>query len=188
MAAVLLRSFIIWSTEVSESGAMSAKVRLMNPQDIERVLHWRNHPDVRQFMYTRQEIGLKEHTRWFECASRDASRQLLIFEWAGEPLGFINLHAKSPGGVAEWGFYVAPGAPKGVGRRLGEAALQHAFSQANLHKVSGQALAYNERSLRFHRNLGFKQEGVLRDQHFDGQRYHDVVCFGLLAAEWAAHT
>jgi len=32
--------------------------------------------------------------------------------------------------------------------------------------------------------LGFQREGVLRQQHFDGQQYHDVVCFGLLANEW----
>jgi UDP-4-amino-4,6-dideoxy-N-acetyl-beta-L-altrosamine N-acetyltransferase len=53
-----------------------------------------------------------------------------------------------------------------------------------LHKLCGQALAFNERSIRFHQNLGFRREGVLRQQHFDGEQYHDVVCFGLLASEW----
>ena len=27
-------------------------------------------------------------------------------------------------------------------------------------------------------------KGVLRQQHFDGNRYHDIVCFGLLKHEW----
>jgi UDP-4-amino-4,6-dideoxy-N-acetyl-beta-L-altrosamine N-acetyltransferase len=156
----------------------------MSQSDLEQVLAWRNDPEVRRYMYTQHEISLDEHTRWFERASQDASRHLLVFESDGVPLGFINIHQNTTDGVADWGFYAAPDAPKGTGRRLGQAVQHYVFVQAGLHKLCGQALAYNERSIRFHQNLGFQQEGILREQHFDGQNYHDVVCFGLLASEW----
>lgn len=159
----------------------------MTDDDLERVLGWRNHPEVRRYMYTQHEIGLDEHRRWFERAAQDPARHLLVFEGDGVPRGFVNLHLIASGGVADWGFYVAPDAPRGTGRLLGRTALQYAFAQAGLHKVCGQALAYNDRSIRFHLNQGFRQEGLLREQHFDGQRYHDVVCFGLLASEWPAN-
>lgn len=159
----------------------------MTNQDLDRVLAWRNHEDVRRYMYTQHEIGLEEHTRWFERASQDAGRHLLVFESDAVSLGFINFHQIAPGGVADWGFYAAPDAPKGTGRHLGQAALRYAFAQAGWHKLCGQALAYNENSIRFHQKLGFQQEGILREQHFNGQRYHDVVCFGLLASEWQAN-
>ncbi|HCJ28764.1 MAG TPA: UDP-4-amino-4,6-dideoxy-N-acetyl-beta-L-altrosamine N-acetyltransferase [Pseudomonas sp.] len=152
--------------------------------DLERVLAWRNHPEVRRYMYTQHEIPLDEHTRWFDKASKNPERHLLVYERASTPLGFINIHQIAPGGIGDWGFYAAPDAPKGTGRLLGQAALQYAFIEAGLHKICGQALAYNERSIRFHRSLGFLQEGLLRHQHFDGQHHHDVVCFGLLANEW----
>lgn len=155
--------------------------------DLERVLAWRNHQDVRRYMYTQHEISLEEHTLWFERACKDDSRHLLVFEADVVPLGFINIQQITTGGVAEWGFYTAPDAPKGTGRHMGQAALIYAFSTAGLHKVCGQALSYNERSIRFHQTLGFQQEGVLREQHFDGQHYHDVVCFGLLGCEWRAN-
>jgi RimJ/RimL family protein N-acetyltransferase len=45
-------------------------------------------------------------------------------------------------------------------------------------------LAYNARSIQFHKTLGFQQEAILRDQHFDGERYHHVIGFGLLGHEW----
>lgn len=160
------------------------RLRPMISGDLEQVLAWRNHEDVRRYMYTQHEIALHEHTQWFKRASKDANRHLLIFENDGVPLGFINIHRIAPGGIADWGFYAAPDAPKGTGRVLGQATLHYAFSQIGLHKLCGQALAYNERSIMFHQNLGFQQEGVLREQHFDGQAYHDVVCFGLLAREW----
>lgn len=163
-------------------------LRRMTGDDLERVLAWRNHPDVRQYMYTQHEIGLAEHTRWFERASQDPRKHLLIFEQGGTPLGFVNFSLTSTPGVADWGFYAAPHAPKGRGRQLGHSALSHAFGEISLHKVCGQALAYNERSIRFHTSLGFRQEGILRDQHFDGRSYHDVACFGLLASEWPAST
>lgn len=164
--------------------SVQQRVRPMAQEDLEQVLAWRNHADVRRYMYTQHEISLAEHTRWYERASQDSSRHLLIFENNAMPLGFINFHQVALGGVADWGFYIAPDAPKGTGRQLGNAALHHAFTCVDLHKLCGQALAYNERSIRFHLSLGFQQEGILREQHFDGQNYHDVVCFGLLATEW----
>jgi RimJ/RimL family protein N-acetyltransferase len=96
----------------------------------------------------------------------------------------VNFNESENGGIAEWGFYVAPYALKGTGRQLGHAALSYAFNQVKFHKVNGQALAYNERSIHFHKSLGFEQEGILRDQHFDGECYHNVICFGMLFPEW----
>lgn len=166
------------------SESAPAGVRPMQIGDLEQVLSWRNHPEVRRYMYTRHEILLEEHAQWFERVSKDPERHLLVFEIDGNPHGFINIHQIASGGIADWGFYAAPDTAKGTGRALGQAALRYAFEVAGLHKLCGEALAFNERSICFHLKLGFQREGVLRQQHFDGQRYHDVVCFGLLASDW----
>ena len=167
-----------------ESTKVHSLIRPMIYADLERVLAWRNHPDVRRYMYTQHEITLAEHRRWFDRTLLDPKKHLLIFEANYQPLGYVSLSETGSGGVADWGFYAAPDAPKGSGRQLGRAALNYAFTQLKLHKVCGQALAYNERSIQFHQSLGFQQEGILRDQHFDGERYHHVNCFGLLCIEW----
>ena len=161
-----------------------AGVRPMVHTDMERVLAWRNHLEVRRYMYTQHEITPDEHQRWFERARQDPHKHLLIFEAENQALGFVSFSELGSGGVADWGFYTAPDAPKGSGRELGRSALDHAFNDIKLHKVCGQAIAYNERSIRFHQSLGFQQEGALRDQRFDGERYHNVICFGLLSHEW----
>lgn len=159
-------------------------IRRMTQSDLQLVLDWRNHPDVRRYMYTQHEISLEEHRRWFENSAKNSSRHLLIFELNGAPQGFINFNLLSAGGVADWGFYAAPAAPKGSGRQMGYAALNYAFFELKFHKICGQALAYNSRSINFHRSLGFQQEGLLRDQYFDGEQYQSVMCFGLLRHEW----
>jgi len=161
-----------------------SQVRPMVNKDLEQILEWRNHESIRRFMYTQHEISLEEHRNWFERASQDKNHHLLVFEIQGKSLGFVNIHEISKGGIADWGFYVAPDAPKGTGSQLGCAVLEYAFHTHKFHKLVGQVLAYNESSINFHEKLGFQQEGILREQYFDGQIYHHIICFGLLATEW----
>jgi UDP-4-amino-4,6-dideoxy-N-acetyl-beta-L-altrosamine N-acetyltransferase len=161
-----------------------SRVRPMAQADLELVFTWRNHLDVRRNMYTKHEISFEEHRDWFERTQYDPRKHLLIYEANHMPLGFVSFTELKSSRVAEWGYYAAPDAPKGTGRALGRAALDYAFYEITLHKVCGQALAFNERSIRLHQSFGFEQEGVLRDQHFDGEHYHHVICFGLLRNKW----
>lgn len=156
----------------------------MVESDLEIVLAWRNHPEVRRYMCTQHEISAADHARWFAEAMQNPKRRLLIFEVETTLLGFISIHQIANGGIADWGFYAAPNSPKGTGRALGQATLQYAFETVGFRKLCGQVLAFNERSIHLHLALGFQREGTLRQQHFDGQQYHDVICLGLLASEF----
>jgi UDP-4-amino-4,6-dideoxy-N-acetyl-beta-L-altrosamine N-acetyltransferase len=159
-------------------------IRTVTEKDLPMLLAWRNHPEVRQFMFTHHEISREEHLKWYASASQDTRRQLLIVQEADTAIGYVQFNHVTSGGISDWGFYKCPDAPKGSGNKLGQMALTHAFSTLQLHKVCGQAIETNEASVAFHRHLGFQQEGILRDQHHDNGQYHSVVCFGLLASEW----
>ena len=158
----------------------------LHADDLATVRAWRNHPELRRHMFSTHEITEAEHQQWFSRQQADAGRRLWLWRSGGQPLGFVHFSGVAPGGVAEWGFYAAPGAPRGTGSALGRAALERAFATEQLHKVCGQVLAANTASLAFHRRMGFAEEGVLRQQHRspDGAHYHDVHCFGLLRADW----
>lgn len=162
----------------------SGRLREMVEQDLSTVLQWRNHPDVRQFMYTQHVIAPEEHARWFAKNVVEPGTSLLIYEREGVPRGFVNISATRSASVADWGFYLAPDSGPGTGAALGAATLEYAFARLKLHKLCGEVIGYNARSIRFHERLGFSREGVLRDQYFDGEKYHNVIRFGLLAAEW----
>lgn len=139
---------------------------------------------MRRFMYSTHEISLEEHCKWFERTLRNPDIHLKIFEIQGEALGFVNISKTRCPQIADWGFYISPEAPKGTGGALGDETLRFAFKELKLHKLCGQALEFNERSIAFHKRLGFIEEGRLREQHFDGTYYYDVVCLGLLAKDW----
>lgn len=164
------------------------QIRSMDEEDLSIVLAWRNHPEVRRFMFTQHEISLAEHTQWFKRVVQDNTRRLLIVQEQGCPIGYVQFSNVEPGGVADWGFYARPDASKGAGRKLGILALDHAFGQLELHKVCGQAIETNHASIRFHERLGFKREAVLRNQKRMNDQYQTLICFGLLAHEWQAHT
>ena len=165
---------------------MNTIVRPMCSDDLERVLAWRNHPEVRSYMYTHHRIAMEEHIRWFRNSEQNESHHPMIFELDGVPLGFVNLTESVKGHIADWGFYLAPEVPRGTGPLLGKAALDYAFDQLGLHKICGQALDFNVRSIRFHLAMGFQLEGTLRDQYFDDPHYHPIIHFGLLQSEWHA--
>lgn len=169
---------------MNDSLAAASRLRDMTALDLPLVLAWRNHPDVRRWMLSRQLITPDEHQRWFEHCLETGTKRLLIFERAGTPSGFLSLTRPEAGGISEWGFYTAPGAPAGTGTALAMAAIEYAFRALLLHKLVGRTLGENHRSIHCHLKWGFHREGTLRAEHFDGERYHDVVCFGLLREEW----
>jgi UDP-4-amino-4,6-dideoxy-N-acetyl-beta-L-altrosamine N-acetyltransferase len=159
-------------------------IRALTEDDLPMVLDWRNHPAVRGYMLTQHEISLDEHRNWFARVKEDKTRQQLIVLDGADPLGFVQFNSVCQGGIADWGFYARPDAPKGSGTKLGQAALAYAFSKLGLHKVCGQAIESNVASIAFHQKLGFAEEGRLREQERIATQYHTLYCFGLLAKDW----
>lgn len=172
----------------ARESAVNDRLRIVEESDLRLLLSWRNDVDVRRFMFTNQVIGWDEHCAWYRRCMAENGRQLLIFEADGVGRGFMNLSGLRRGGVAEWGFFLAPGAPRGTGMRMGAATLGHVFNEQGAHKLCGQAISNNDRSVRFHHRLGFRQEGVLREQHLSDGTYVDVICFGLLVSEFRSST
>jgi UDP-4-amino-4,6-dideoxy-N-acetyl-beta-L-altrosamine N-acetyltransferase len=163
---------------------VNAVIRPMTNADLQRVFTWRNHDQIRQYMLTPNKITFSHHVRWFERVSQDPTRHLLIFEESGKPRGFVQFERTACVEVSNWGFYTDPKAPKGTGKRLGNLALNYAFSILGMHKVCGQTLAFNEGSIGLHKYLGFQQEALLHKQHRVENKFYDVLSFGLLNSEW----
>jgi len=162
-------------------------IRLMNASDLSMVLEWRNHEDVRKYMFTQHEISMEEHAKWFDRASQDKSKCNLIFEYMSELVGFVSFNFRDSSLSADWGFYMAPSSKKGTGTLLGASALNYAFTDLGLDRVYGQAISYNERSIEFHLKLGFTNEGRALEQYDDGVKLYDIICFSLNAEEWGGN-
>jgi RimJ/RimL family protein N-acetyltransferase len=73
---------------------------------------------------------------------------------------------------------------KGHGTEATRLMLGHAFQTMNLNRVHLLVYEYNERAIRVYARLGFKQEGVLRQDNFREGRYWETYVMGLLREEW----
>ncbi|MGL5335667.1 MAG: UDP-4-amino-4,6-dideoxy-N-acetyl-beta-L-altrosamine N-acetyltransferase [Enterovibrio sp.] len=163
------------------------RLRQLTKIDLPTVLTWRNMPAVRANMYTKHEITLAEHIKWFENLTGDASKQYFICEVNEKPCGVIGFSEinKTPG-QACWAFYSSADAPRGIGALMEYAALLYIFDHLNLHKLRCEVLAFNKSVIKLHQKFGFMIEGRIRKAHFDGQHYHDILHLGIFSQEWAA--
>jgi len=163
---------------------MADLLRDVQRADLAIIRGWRNHPDINRFMFTQHEVTTSEHLSWFESSISNKLRSLFVYEIDGSIQGFLQLEKKSKeSGVYDWGFYINPDAKRGLGTKMARLAFDKLFIEMGAVKLFAEVLSFNEPSIRFHNKLGFKQEGILRRQHFLKGQYHDVYCFGLVKSD-----
>ena len=161
------------------------QIRSMAEEDLTMVLAWRNHPEVRRFMFTQHEISLAEHLAWWSRIQASADDQYLMYEYQSAPLGIIAFNGiNGTDHNASWAFYASPEAPMGTGSRMEYLALEHAFSGIRLHKLCCEVLAFNAPVIKLHEKFGFKVECIFREQHRMENSKVDVYRLGMLALEW----
>jgi methionyl-tRNA formyltransferase len=163
-------------------------LRPLAEQDLPFVRAWRNAPEVRRNMYSKHEITEAEHQAWFARLRDDAQSRWFIHEDAvGQPDGVVYFTQLQPDqGNAFLGFYANTAAKPGVGMHIAFDSLEVAFNELNLHKLNCEVLMTNWQVINLDKKLGFKEEGVFRGYHFNGENYVDVIRLGILASEWIA--
>lgn len=76
---------------------------------------------------------------------------------------------------------------KGYGTEAMQLALQFAFTELNLHRVTLTVFEYNPRAIRSYEKAGFRLEGRQRGAILrEGKRW-DVLYMGILREEWREH-
>lgn len=132
--------------------------------DCERMLSWRNHPDVRRASLSTHVIQPAEHRAWWLRVQSDPTRQVRIFEHDGRPAGVVmltDLDEKTRS--AAWGFYLdvagltARRALLPAWMALERAAIAYAFDDLELDRLGGATLAWNVQVLALHRRFGFHE-------------------------------
>ena len=166
-----------------------AALRPVTPDDTDRILAWRNSPDVRAFMYTDHVIAPQEHARWFAGIEGDPRRRYWVIEARGAPVGLANLYdIDTLHGRCAWAYYLADPSVRGMG--LGSFVeywvLQQVFEHMRLRKLWCEVLASNEAVWRLHETFGFTQEARFRAHILKDGEPQDVLGLGILAADWRA--
>jgi RimJ/RimL family protein N-acetyltransferase len=70
--------------------ASAIALRRAEPRDREAVYAWRNSEENRRYAHSSAPIAAATHDVWFERTLADRTRELLIAECAGEPVGVLR--------------------------------------------------------------------------------------------------
>ena len=168
---------------------MSLRLRLLTPEDSDRVLAWRNSPQVSAYMYSDHRIAQDEHDRWLAGALGLPDRRYWIIETDGAPVGLANLaRIDAAARRCEWAYYLGEASTRGqgLGARIEYIVLRHVFETRGLNKLWCEVLLENEGVWKLHESFGFRREALLRQHIWKNGAPRDVVGLGLLADDWAA--
>lgn len=73
---------------------------------------------------------------------------------------------------------------KGLVTKSCRVLIDYAFNELKLNRVEMQCGAENARSRKIPENLGFREEGVIRQAQWLHDHFVDLVIYGMLAGEW----
>jgi [ribosomal protein S5]-alanine N-acetyltransferase len=76
---------------------------------------------------------------------------------------------------------------KGYMREAMESVLDFGFNMMLLHRIQAETHPDNINSIELALRLGFRFEGIHREQAFWNGRFHDLNCYSLLEQDWRDH-
>jgi len=165
-------------------------LRAIERDDLERCHDWMNDEELRSTLAQRYPMSLSREADWIERASRgqDPSHLTLaicLFE-GDRHIGNCGLEAiDRDNAVATFGIFIGERdcRGKGLGEEATRTLCRYGFDEMNLHKIRLDVHAGNAAALRTYERVGFRKEGLLREEAYRGGRYIDVVRMGLLRGE-----
>jgi len=82
------------------------------------------------------------------------------------------------------GIYNEENWSKGYGCEITQCVLEYAFNTLKLHKIDLKVLEYNKRAIASYKNNGFVQEGILRENAFINNTWHNDIIMSILHHEF----
>jgi RimJ/RimL family protein N-acetyltransferase len=160
--------------------------------DISLFLKWFNNPELLQYISLYLPMTEIEEEEWIKTIAQNPKNNVIFIIEAIEnsnkiPIGDIGLfHINTKDQNCVFGIAIGEKDywSKGYGTDASKLIIDYGFKQLNLYSISSSAIEYNERSIRLHKKLGFKEEGRRRKRHFKNGQFWDEIIYGLLKEEW----
>lgn len=183
---------------LSERGSVISRgtrvyLRTLTPADLEHLSVWVDDPFLERMVGSELLQAYKhvwdKSPAFFEAVLTDPTQVVLIIEarrgWT-KPVGVVrlfNIHLLEGYAFLETIITDARAMKQGFGVEAGKLISYYGVDVLGLRRIEAKVYEYNTLSMNSLRRNGFHQEGVLRQAGFDGERYWDLVIFGILKEE-----
>ena len=165
-------------------------LRAVEREDLSRCHRWINDESLTATLAQRYPVSLAQESDWIERAARgqDPSKLPLAICLAKDDrhIGNCGLEAiDRDNRTATLGIFIgdADCRGKGLGEDAVRALCRYAFDELDLRKIRLDVSVLNPRAEKTYVRVGFRREGILRQESFRGGRPVDMIRMGLLKEE-----
>lgn len=155
------------------------KMRPLKITDVEHIMSWVNDPDViKNLQHFNKKFTRKDELKYVEKMIK--SKNDFVFSFFNKKGDYIG-----QGGIHQISWENKLGRlsliikreywNNGHAQEMIPALIKHAFKKLGLHKVWLMRWKENKKAEHLYKKLGFKQEGVLKDEYFWQEKYHTIV-------------
>lgn len=140
------------------------------------VLQWRNHPDIRSFMYTEHIITQNEHQAFLNSLGNRKDKCYFLVLDTNRPIGVIDL-TEIQDASAVIGLYANPfDAQKGKGSILMKTLMEYAIQTLHLNRLKAECFSDNIKAKYLYEKFDFKEterfmfkqrEVIRMEYHYD---------------------
>jgi RimJ/RimL family protein N-acetyltransferase len=169
-------------------------LRAVERIDLPLLRDWRNLDDFRKNFREIRELNLDNQEQWFEhsCVGNPNDFMFVIEDLtSGDAIGaagllYINWVIRS----ADISFYIGKNkeyvSEEGFALDAAKLLVDYGFQRLNLNKIWMELYEFDRKKQNFFmEKLGFKQDGILRENCFEDGRYWDSIIISLLKNEYS---
>jgi RimJ/RimL family protein N-acetyltransferase len=160
-------------------------LRPITTKDLEIFRKWINDWDVCRGLLRHLPTTDFNHKEWFKSVKKDKNQIHFAIEikknkkYIGN-LGLRNINWKDRNG--DFLIYIGDKSQRGMGygTEATKMFIDYCFNILNLHKVYLRVADYNKNAVRAYEKVGFKKEGVLKDEVFICGKYYNIIRMGII--------
>ena len=140
---------------------MKNKIELINfigasLEEKKMILEWRNHPNIRKWMYNQKEISLDSHLNFIELLKNLKDKIYFLVKMDEKYIGVIyfnNIDYKDKS--IYFGLYSNPKIT-GIGKILLKIIIDYAFNILNMNTLKLEVFETNKKALNLYKKFNFK--------------------------------
>ena len=159
--------------------------------DAPNIVRWRNQPEVYRNLFGQFLITEEQHVEYHHKFIETGLVKQYIVEMI-DGAGVVDIgtaflkNIDTVSRKAEFGLFIGEltARGKGLAFEIVQSVLEVAFEDMHLNKVYLSVFSENAPAIRSYKKAGFKTDGVLRQDFFDGQKFVDVILMSILNSEY----
>ena len=165
------------------------RIRPITEDDTDLIVKWRNESFVRKNFIYQDDFTKEGHLTWYheQILTKNVYQFIISNIAENKDIGSIYLRdIDLLNQKAEYGIFIGESdfLGKGIGTEAGRQLLDFAFNTLGLNKVYLRAFSFNKQAITSYEKIGFKVDGVFRDDVYINGTFQDIVFMSILKGEF----